>query len=65
MNALDPASLERALSEGVLGDNAGWIPDFWRGRRKAWCLALVNGHNYLHLGEAFCVRSQAGLPLGA
>jgi len=62
---VDPANLERALAQGVLGENTGWIPDFWRDRRKAWCLSLVNGHNYLHLGEAFCVRSQAGLALGA
>jgi len=62
---IEQAHLERALAEGVLGENTGWIPDFWRDRRKAWCLSLVNGHNYLHIGEAFCVRSQAGLALGA
>jgi len=62
---IDAANLERALAEGVLGENTGWIPDFWRDRQKAWCLSLVTGHNFLHLGEAFCVRSQAGLALGA
>jgi len=62
---VEGAHLERALAEGVLGENTGWVRDFWRDRRKAWCLSLVNGHNYLHIGEAFCVRSQAGLALGA
>lgn len=60
-----PDAVQRALAAGVLGENAGWIAEFWRDRRKAWCLSLVTGHNFLHLGEAFCVRSQAGLALGA
>jgi hypothetical protein len=34
-------------------------------RTKAWYLAAVNMHNAEHsVGEALCVRSQAGFALG-
>jgi hypothetical protein len=62
---VDQAHVDRAIAGGALRDNAAWVRDFWRNRTIAWSFALVNGHNFMHIGEAFCVRSQAGLALGA
>ncbi|MGB2693919.1 MAG: DinB family protein [Dehalococcoidia bacterium] len=61
---VDPAHLERAFADGVLRDNAAWVKEFWNNRTNAWFFAMISGHNYMHIGEAFCVRSQAGLALG-
>jgi hypothetical protein len=61
---VDPANLQRAIDAGVIRDNSSWVRDFWQNRTNAWFLALASGHNYMHIGEAFCVRSLAGRALG-
>ena len=63
--ALDEGNLRRAVEDGAIGENAGWVRDFWANRTNAWFFSLVVGHNFLHIGEALSVRSQAGAPLGA
>jgi hypothetical protein len=56
--------MEREYTEGVIGERAGWIRDFAGGKTKAYLLSRVgNGHNFMHLGEAWCVRSLLGLRL--
>ena len=56
--------LERAVAAGLIGENAGWVQGFWAGKTTAWFISwLAGGHSYWHLGEAMCVRSQAGLGL--
>jgi hypothetical protein len=65
LEATLPASrLRRALAEGALGsERAQWIEPLWDGKSLAWFLWLGTGHNYWHIGEGFCVRSQLGRPL--
>jgi hypothetical protein len=64
--ALPAPRLRRALAEGALGsERARWVESLWDGKSLAWFLWLGNGHNYWHLGEGFCVRSQLGQPLEA
>ena len=61
---IDAAHLRRVVSAGALGENAAWVEQLWDGKTKAWFLCWLGyGHNYMHLGEAWCVRSQAGLAL--
>lgn len=58
---IDISRVERAYTEGVIGERAGWIRDFAGGKTKAFMLGHVgNGHNFMHLGEAWCVRSLLG-----
>ena len=62
---VDASRLRSAVSAGAFGDNAGWVEGWWSGQTQGFLLSwLAVGHNYLHLGEAQCVRSQAGVPVG-
>ena len=62
---VDTSRLRSAVSAGAFGDNAGWVEGWWSGQTQGFLLSwLAVGHNYLHLGEAQCVRSQAGVPVG-
>lgn len=58
--------LRLAAPDGAFGNERAPVLDsFFSGRTKAWFLALVNLHNSEHsIGEALCVRSQTGIPLG-
>ena len=57
-NAIDASRVRRAADEGVFGTNAGWLATFWEGQTKAFLLTMpAMAHNYLHLGEAFAVKS--------
>ena len=58
------ARLSAAYAAGALGENASWVRQFWQGKSGQFFLWLGTGHNYLHLGEAMCLRSQAGVGLG-
>lgn len=63
---VDEQALRLAAPDGAFGnERAPALDSFFSGRTKAWFLALVNLHNSEHsIGEALCVRSQAGIPLG-
>jgi hypothetical protein len=62
---IDAPALSRVAAAGVLGERAGWVLPLWARRPKVWFLTWVaTGHNFAHLGEAICVRSQAGLGVG-
>jgi hypothetical protein len=40
---------------------AAWLTDAWQGRPPRFFLAMpASGHNFLHLGEAWCVRTLLG-----
>ena len=61
---IDSSRLQQAHSTGAIGENAGWIKGLFAGKTKALVLGhLATGHSFMHLGEALCVRSQAGLRL--
>ncbi len=53
---IDPMRVRRAIEGGALGEGAGWVGDHWEGKPKAWFLWLGSGHNYWHIGEAWCAR---------
>jgi hypothetical protein len=58
---IDADHVERAYADGVIGEQAAWIRGFIGGKTKAYLLGHVgNGHNFMHLGEAWCVRSLLG-----
>lgn len=62
---IDASALSRVASEGALGERAGWVAQLWACRPRIWFLTWVaTGHNFAHLGEAICVRSQATLAVG-
>ena len=58
------AYVEAALDAGALGPNAGWVKQLWQGTSGQVFLWIGTGHNYFHLGEAVCIRSQAGVAIG-
>lgn len=61
---IDAGHVERAYADGVIGEQAAWIRGFLGGKTKAYLLSHVgHGHNFMHLGEAWCVRSLLGLRL--
>jgi len=62
---VDAPALARVTAAGVLSERAQWVLPLWARRPKVWFLTWVAaGHNFAHLGEAICVRSQAGLDVG-
>ena len=61
---IDVESVERAYSDGVVSERAAWVRQFAGGKTKAFMLGHVGtGHNFMHLGEAWCLRSLLGLRL--
>jgi hypothetical protein len=64
--AVDESLLAQAFTNGIIGnERARWVEQLCAGRNKAWFLSLVVWHQAEHLlGEALCVRSQAGMALG-
>jgi hypothetical protein len=63
---VDEAHLHQTFADGVIGsDRTRWLEAFFAGHRYAWWLGFVLWHTAEHLfGEALCVRSLAGIPLG-
>jgi hypothetical protein len=63
---VDESRLRTAAPDGAAGNTrAPWLDQFFANRTNAWMLGFLNVHNAEHLiGEALCVRSQAGIPLG-
>ncbi len=61
---IDVARIERAFAQSILPEQAGWMRDYYAGKTKAFVLGhQAIGHNFMHLGEALCVRSLLGQPL--
>lgn len=60
---IDPDHLRRVMvDEGVLGSNAGWVEEFYVGKKKGWFLFHLGlTHNYQHVGEALVIRGMLGL----
>jgi hypothetical protein len=75
VSALTPASLDehvdalflqQIMADGLMGnERAHWLEQFLADHTMAWYLSYIVWHHAEHLfGEALCVRSQAGFPLG-
>jgi DinB superfamily len=56
------ARIDELLSVGALLDDAHDLAAFWRGKSKAYLLAMpATGHSLAHLGEAMSIRGRLGL----
>ena len=61
---IDRSVVTRAFADGTISEHAGWLDGFLNGKTKAFILGhTMTGHNFMHLGEAFCLRSMMGLRL--
>jgi hypothetical protein len=58
------ARLATAFDAGAIAEEGAWVKRFWQDKPGIFFLWLATGHNYLHLGEAYVARSQAGVGLG-
>ncbi len=59
----DPVQVRHVLiGEAAMGENAGWIEQFYEGKTKGWFLGHLGiGHNQMHRGEALTVRGLQGI----
>ena len=56
--AVDTPRIHDLRAAGAIGKAAGRLVDAWRGRPKGFFLTMpATGHNYLHFGEAFSIKS--------
>ena len=61
---IDQSVVTRAFADGTISENAAWLDGFLNGKTKAFVLGhTMTAHNFMHLGEAFCLRSMMGLRL--
>jgi hypothetical protein len=58
---IDLSRVEQAFAQGVVDERATWVRGAYKGKTKAFVLGhQAVGHNFIHLGEAWCVRSLLG-----
>jgi hypothetical protein len=61
---IDIDRVEQAYAHGIVSEQAAWLRGFSAGKTKAFMLSHTGmAHNFMHLGEAWCVRSMLGLRL--
>ena len=61
---IDHSLVKQAFADGTISENAGWLDGFTNGKTKAFILGhTMTAHNFMHLGEAFCLRSMMGMRL--
>ena len=61
---IDHSIVKKAFSDGTISENAGWLDGFMQSKTKAFVLGhTMTAHNFMHLGEAFCLRSLLGMRL--
>ena len=61
---IGPSIVKQAFLDGTISENAGWLDGFTIGKTKAFMLGhTMTAHNFMHLGEAFCLRSMMGMRL--
>ena len=62
---IDELYLRQAIADGMIGsERARWLEQFLSDHTVAWFLSMVIWHNAEHLlGEAWTVRSLAGIPV--
>jgi hypothetical protein len=58
---IDAALLRRSFDEGAIAPEGGWLRGFLDGKANEFvlCHACLR-HNFMHIGEAMCVRSLIG-----
>ena len=61
---IDHSLVKQAFADGTISESAGWLDSFTIGKTKAFMLGhTMTAHNFMHLGEAFSLRSMMGLRL--
>ena len=61
---IDMERIKKAYEDGSILKAAAWLEGFIAGKTKAFALGhTITAHNYMHLGEAFCLRSMMGARL--
>ncbi len=57
--AVDASRVRGLRSQGVLGDRTDWLEEAWLGKPLGFFVSMTaTGHNLVHFGEAWCVRSR-------
>ena len=58
---VEPARVSELVAAGGSGAAVEWLATGWQGKPLRYFLAMpASAHNYLHLGEAWCIRSVLG-----
>ena len=58
---IDHSLVTQGFADGTISPNAAWLDGFTNNKTKAFILGhTMTGHNFMHLGEAFCLRSMIG-----
>lgn len=61
---IDHSLVRAAFADGTISENAAWLDGFMKDKTKAFVLGhTMTAHNFMHIGEAFCLRSMLGLRL--
>ncbi|MEX0786406.1 MAG: DinB family protein [Dehalococcoidia bacterium] len=59
---IDHSLVKQGFANGTISPNAAWLDGFTNNKTKAFILGhTMTAHNFMHLGEAFCLRSMMGL----
>ena len=55
---VDSARITRLVAAGSIGPAAAWLAEAWQGQALRFFIAMpATAHSYLHLGEAWCIRT--------
>jgi hypothetical protein len=58
---VDPARIAGLVPQGSITAPAAWLVDAWQGQPLRFFIAMpATAHSYLHLGEAWCIRTLLG-----
>ena len=59
--AVDATRIARLVAKGGIGPAAAWLAEAWQGQPLRYLVAMpAIAHSYLHLGEAWCIRTLLG-----
>jgi len=58
---VDPMRIAALVQDGSIGPAAAWLTEAWQGQPLRFFLTMpAIAHSYLHLGEAWCIRTLMG-----
>jgi hypothetical protein len=58
---VDPDRIEKAFADGAVDERASWVRGAYAGKTKAFVIShQAIAHSFMHLGEAWAVRSLLG-----
>jgi len=60
-DVVDPDRIEKAFADGAVDERATWVRGAYEGKTKAFVIShQAIAHSFMHLGEAWAVRSLLG-----